>query len=196
MEDMRQAKKALRSRIRAAREQISREEIERKSRAAAGHLIGSPEFDNAGAIALYRACFGEVDTDGIFDEARSRGKTVLYPKTDIKNHKLHFGEVERLDSMIPGRWNIPEPPPDARWRSLDEAELVVAPGVAFDTRGGRLGMGGGFYDSMLENVDTNTIKMGLAYDFQVQNSVPMDDNDQRMHCLVTESGMMRFPERG
>lgn len=196
MENIRQAKKALRSRIRAAREQIPREEIERKSRAAAKHVIGSPEFENADVIALYRACFGEVDTDGIFEAARSRGKTVIYPKTDVKNRKLHFGEVDRLDKMTPGQWNIPEPPPDARRVSLEEAALVVTPGVAFDAHGGRLGMGGGFYDAMLTNIDSNTVKMGLAYDFQVVDSVPMDENDQRMDCLVTESGVMRFPERG
>jgi len=196
MEDIHQAKKALRRLMRATREQIPREEIARKSRAAAGHVTGSPEFENAGTIALYKACFGEVETDGIFEAARSRGKTVIYPITDVKNHKLLFGQVDSLDDMIPGRWNIPEPPPYARRVSLEDADMVIVPGVAFDVRGGRLGMGGGFYDVMLSNIESNIIKMGLAYDFQVVDSVPMDENDQRMDCLVTESGIMRFPERG
>jgi len=180
--------------MRARRKSIGEEEIREKSRAATKWVIGSQEFGRANTLALYRACFGEVDTDDIFHAALVGGKTVLYPRTDRKRNLLHFGVVDRLEDMALGEWDIPEPPPEAGLTPLDRADMVILPGVAFDRNGGRLGMGGGFYDRMLANLPDSVVRMGLAYDFQIVEELPLEKNDQRLDCLVTESGILRFPE--
>jgi len=196
MDETSNAKKGLRVRLRAQREAISKGEIRKKSQSATKWVIDSEVFGRARILALYRACFGEVDTDDIFDAARSAEETVLYPRTDKRRSLLLFGAVDNLDVMTPGAWDIPEPPPEAELVPLDRADLVIVPGVAFDRCGGRLGMGGGFYDRMLADLPVNVVCIGLAYDFQVVESVPLEENDQRLDCLVTESGLQCFPERG
>lgn len=182
--------------MRAERASIPKAEIERASKAAQKRAIETFEFEKAETVALYKACFGEINTDDIFYAARAAGKTIIYPITDTKRKTLRFAEVKNLDEMTPGTWNIPEPPPESKTVGLDKADLVILPGVAFDSRGGRLGMGGGFYDRMLANLPRRVVRMGIAYDFQVIERVPEEENDQRIDCLITESGVLRFPERG
>jgi len=189
-------KKQLRAQLRAQRRSVPDLEIREKSRAVAEWVIGSKEFDRAGTVALYRACFGEVDTDDIFNAAKSAGKSLLYPHTDKANTALRFGVVGSLDRMEPGEWGIPEPPRGTQWIPVERIDLLVMPGVAFDRLGGRLGMGGGYYDRVLAKFSEGVVRMGIAYDFQVVDSVPMDENDKRVDCLVTETGILRFPERG
>jgi len=178
--------------LRARRQSLPRKEIEEKSHAAANIVISSDEFHRAEVIGLYCACFGEVETDEIFENAMSLGKTTIYPCTDRKNGLLNFKVVNDLDKMAHGEWRIPEPPANAALVPLNLADLLILPGVAFDRKGGRLGMGGGFYDRMLASLPGKVVRMGLAYDFQVFDRIPLEEKDQRMDCLVTESGIMRF----
>jgi len=192
MIENRSGKKELRAQLRARRQSFPRNEIEEKSRSAAKIVISSDEFHQADIIGLYRACFGEVETDEIFEKARSLGKTTIYPCADRENGLLNFKVVNNLDEMAPGEWRIPEPPANAALVPLNLADLLIIPGVAFDRRGGRLGMGGGFYDRMLASLPEKVVRMGLAYDFQVFDRIPLEEKDQRLHCLVTESGIMRF----
>lgn len=158
--------------------------------------MDADEFDKAEVIGVYKACFGEVETDDIFLTAQSRGKTVLYPRTDRKQRKLDFGVVKDIGSLVPGEYDIPEPARDSEWVSPGEIDLLIMPGVAFDRQGGRLGMGGGYYDRILAKLEKNTVRMGLAYEFQIVDHVPLDEYDERVDCLVTESGILRFTERG
>ena len=190
------SKKDLRSKLRARRQSFGDDAISAKSAAAQKCLIESPEFSNAKVVAIYKASFGEVETDVIFKAGCENGKSMLYPKTFVKEKKLRFAKITNFDRLVSGVWGIQEPPENSEWFPIENADLLILPGVAFDRRGGRLGMGGGFYDRMLSTLTKKIIRMGLAYDFQLVDEVPLDANDQRVNCLVTESGVMRFPERG
>lgn len=75
-----------------------------------------------------------------------------------------------------------------------EPEVVIVPLVAFDARGFRLGYGGGFYDRTLEGLRAKrpTIAIGFAFDAQEMDAVPIEDTDQRLDFIVTESGLRAF----
>ena len=66
---------------------------------------------------------------------------------------------------------------------------MVAPLLAFDRTGARLGFGGGFYDSLLASVHCPTV--GLAYDFQEVESVPVEDHDRPLSMIVTDKEVIR-----
>jgi len=67
--------------------------------------------------------------------------------------------------------------------------LFLVPGVAFDARGVRLGRGIGWYDRALER-HPRSIRVGLAYGFQVVSRLPEAPWDVRMHAIVTEAGLI------
>lgn len=63
--------------------------------------------------------------------------------------------------------------------------VVLVPGLAFGGRGERLGRGRGYYDRYLENF--TGIKIGVCFDEQIRQQVPMDEHDQKMDYIVSES---------
>lgn len=75
-----------------------------------------------------------------------------------------------------------------------EPEVVIVPLVAFDARGFRLGYGGGFYDRTLEGLRAKrpTIAVGFAFNAQEMPEVPIEDTDQKLDFIVTESGVRAF----
>jgi 5-formyltetrahydrofolate cyclo-ligase len=99
--------------------------------------------------------------------------------------------VDGLDQVRLGRFGILEPDPGAcRMAGGTPPEVAVVPGVAFDRRGFRLGFGGGYYDRLFARQETaRTLRIGLAYDFQVVDRLPAEPWDQPMHALCTPKEM-------
>ena len=72
----------------------------------------------------------------------------------------------------------------------EEIELFLVPGVAFDSEGYRLGMGGGFYDRVLSKKGRWQMALGVAYDFQLLEALPRDWWDKQVDLIVTERRML------
>lgn len=79
-----------------------------------------------------------------------------------------------------------------------EPEILIVPLVAFDAKGGRLGYGGGFYDRTLELLRSrrSTLAIGFAFDGQEVDAVPVEDTDQPLDLLVTQSRVISFKGNG
>ena len=63
--------------------------------------------------------------------------------------------------------------------------MIVVPGVAFDRQGNRMGRGRGFYDRLLKTTP-NAIKVGVAYDFQLLDKIPIEEFDVPMDYVMSE----------
>jgi 5-formyltetrahydrofolate cyclo-ligase len=72
-----------------------------------------------------------------------------------------------------------------------DLDVVVLPGIAFDRQGGRLGQGKGYYDRLLADVSSKCTLIGLAFDVQLVEEVPMEPHDVRLDILITESDLYR-----
>lgn len=92
-----------------------------------------------------------------------------------------------MGELTPGAFAIPEPPADAECARSDELDLVLVPGVAFDFSGNRIGYGKGFYDRFLKDIPRH-VRFGLAYRFQVLESVPSHETDVKIGRIITEDG--------
>lgn len=77
--------------------------------------------------------------------------------------------------------------PDAL--SVQELDVVIVPGVAFDRKGGRLGYGGGYYDRFLPQLRPNALKIGIAYQLQMVEQLPMETHDIPLDLIVTEKSV-------
>ena len=142
-------------------------------------------YQAANAIAIYNPVQNEVDTGSLLDHALASGKKVFLPRW--LTHEFGLAQIASRSELAIGRFGISEPikalaPTDSDTQNL----LVFVPGVAFDTRGNRLGRGGGTYDRLLAPLCGRPRFVGLAYEFQIIEAVPAQSWDCAMHCIVTE----------
>jgi 5-formyltetrahydrofolate cyclo-ligase len=95
--------------------------------------------------------------------------------------------------LVPGYYNIPEPDP-GRCKRVESSEIdaAVIPGSVFDIQGGRLGYGGGYYDRFLVNDAPQAKRIGLAFELQVVDKVPVEPHDQPLDILITEKRIVNI----
>ncbi len=178
------SKNVIRNQMLARRNAITFELLEAASVAAQKRLIAMEEFCTAACIAIYSAIHKEIRTDLIFDVALSEGKDILFPA--VCENKIRFTKVTDRKHLNYGSFGILEPCPFEIERSIEDADLIVVPGVAFDFNGNRIGFGKGYYDQCLSRISGRGVLVGLCHDFQVVESLPTDEHDISMRYLVTD----------
>lgn len=125
-----------------------------------------------------------------------------YFRGNPPNEKLmSLHAIGSFADLEAGRWGIREPIMSAPvWPYVSDIDVVVVPGLAFDSKGGRLGYGGGYYDAFMrrykEQAGKEPFKLALAFDAQLVSEVPMDDHDFRVDAIVTECRHWTIPPLG
>ena len=171
---------------------------------ATAQLTCLPEWRAARSVALFTSTATELDTDLIIAAARAEGKSILLPAVTGKNAPdMAFRVVMGGEDFrsFARHFGIPQPPADGRdeWPAI-ACDLVLVPGVAFDRAGGRIGHGRGYYDSFLAGarrrnqnniVNSSIFAVGLAFDEQIIDSVPMGDMDELLDAVVTPTRIFR-----
>lgn len=135
-------------------------------------------------VAMYAAKGSEVSTTGLDEAARARGLVVAYPRVIGDATALAFHSAT-LGELVPARFGLREPAPDAPAIELARIAVFFIPGLAFDRAGGRVGWGRGHYDATLAAAP-DARRVGLAYDFQIVDDVPCEAHDMPLHAIVTE----------
>jgi 5-formyltetrahydrofolate cyclo-ligase len=134
----------------------------------------------------------ELDTTEAILCAWQMGKTVVVPKVSWQQRHMLPVEINSLETgfaaEVSGLRNpimgVPVP--------FEEIDLVVAPGLAFDRKGRRLGRGGSFYDRFFVNKELRAVKCGLGFSDQVIESVPVVEHDIAVAFLVTDEEVLYF----
>ena len=132
---------------------------------------------------------GEVGTDRLIERAYRERKRVICPR--VRPHgQLEHRELSDLSQLRETAFGLREPDPSQSPPAAPElANLVVVPGLVFTVAGSRLGMGGGYYDLFL--AQHATVRVGLAYEMQLVDSLPVAAHDQSMDWIVTELRVIR-----
>jgi 5-formyltetrahydrofolate cyclo-ligase len=175
-------KKILRKQILAARDSLTAEERRKKSGEIEARLFLLPEFKAAQAVMFFASFRSEVETGPMIRRALAYGKRVILPK--VKGKELALFEIKDFDKDVsPGAWGIPEPF-ESRPAGLNDIDLIVVPGAAFDHRGSRVGYGAGYYDKILAGYHGVTV--ALAFEEQIVPDVPAASHDVPVRKIVTE----------
>jgi 5-formyltetrahydrofolate cyclo-ligase len=176
---------------------LRRGQIEPSQRASFGVAIHErvrelPEMSGARSVLAFVSVRSEVPTDELLKAVLTEGKTLLLPYVD-DDGTLRATAVDSLDELAPGFQRILEP---RTRRPVDSATagVVVVPGVAFDVEGGRLGYGGGFYDVLLRTMP-EVPRVGICFETQVVERVPVEEHDERVDVLITEERVIRCKDR-
>jgi 5-formyltetrahydrofolate cyclo-ligase len=189
MTDTLAIKNQLRSALRLRRKSLSNSEQHTAAKALTRHVVDLPLWRRAQHIALYLAADGEIDTTPLQQLARSAGKHLFLPVITSDNG-LSFARWEPEDVLANNCYNIPEPPAGAARCPVSALDIVFLPLVGWDLRGGRLGMGGGFYDRTLSEV-RGPLLVGLAHDNQQVEEIPRDHWDIGLDYIVTDAALYR-----
>ena len=181
----------LRAQYLARRNDIPPAERSRAEAAVTSNLqrFLAPRCDDAQSICLaaYVAVNGEVDCRAYWQSFAKICLPVVLSAT-----QMAFYQVESGATLKPNRWRIPEPDPQQHVK-CSCLDIVLMPLVAFDTRGTRLGMGGGYYDRYLASFSHMPLRVGVAFERQCHPSdLPRDIWDMPMDAVVTEDRVLEF----
>jgi 5-formyltetrahydrofolate cyclo-ligase len=173
---------------------LSESERRASSAAASARLLALPELTavrgRASAIAGYVAAKGEIDPSPALAEAAAGGARIALPRLAAEVPRLRFHRADAAP-LTPGRFGLLEPPAAAPEVPLDELDVVIVPGLAFDAEGRRLGFGGGYYDGAFGSGSRRAALIGLCYDFQIVAGCPAGDGDVPVDVVVTEARVLR-----
>lgn len=152
-------------------------------------LLRLPAVASARTLLAFAAFGSEVDLDPLLTDLAARGIGIFLPFVQtFVPPDMGIARVKNLDrDLAPSRLGIREPDPRRRRAArIDRIDVVIAPGVAFDTAGGRIGYGGGFYDRLLPRLRPGTPVIAVAFETQIVAHVPTDAHDRRVDVVVTE----------
>lgn len=175
-------KPALREHYRSVRKAIPAHEREDRSDVIARLLVTIERYEHAGSLFVYVAAGTEVQTLGLIEAALADGKTVAVPRVAPDEGVMHPLVIRSLGDLAPGRFGIQEPTTHEVFDTTPD--LVVVPGLAFTRSGRRLGQGGGYYDRYLAQHPA-VYKVGVCFNEQLADHLPMDEHDVGMDEVIT-----------
>ena len=144
-------------------------------------------------VALYHPVNSEINPLSLIEYLDTKNKTICLPMVVNKKQPLIFKPWRPEKKMVIGHYGIPVPDND---QTLIP-DLIICPLLAYDSKGTRLGYGGGFYDRTLYNLRKNfkkkIIAVGLSYSSQNYNGLlPIEKTDEKLDAILTESGFNFF----
>ena len=188
VKDLRAEKKALRSKIIADRRKLTDNYRQRASNRMLTVFCALPDFKEPRKVLCYASMADEVQIRPLMEKWLSLGVTVALPHITGKG-QMEAVSFTDIDSLVEGEYGILTP--DLEKGEIippDELDLIIVPGIAYDTRGERLGMGGGFYDAYLARA-TKAKRIALAFSCQLVAKIPMEAHDVLVHKIITEQGI-------
>ncbi len=159
--------------------------------AVMARLARIPVLRAAGVVSGYRAVRGEIDIDASLILLAEAGSIVTVPRV-VGEHLEFLPWHPKLDATL-GSFGIEEPVGGDPVTMLRH-DVVLAPLVAFDDHGRRLGQGGGYYDRALGAVapEFRPVVIGIAHSFQQVDRVPTESWDIPLDAVVTEDEIVEF----
>lgn len=177
----------IRRELRARRKAVSAVQRAEISRSICAKLLARADvrraFSEKRPIAVYLASPEEIDLTDFIDEALAQGAALVAPRWNGTAYELV--RLDSFEDLVAGPHGILEPRCPSRNSATPQPcnpYVWLVPGLAFTASGKRLGYGGGWYDRFLAASDAASVKLGVAYGFQVLDDLPSEPHDR----LLTE----------
>lgn len=184
-------KKEVRNYMTELKRNLSTSQIQEYSKAIRECLLNETSFINCTHLFCYVAFNQEVLTNDIINLALSRNIKVAVPK--IIDNEMKFYEINSLNGLQTNSYGILEPVTNntsimEAVPKLNQNNLVIVPGLAFDKNKNRIGYGKGYYDSFFHKYKYIPMqKIALTFDFQVVNQLPADEFDIKVDKIITNT---------
>ncbi|MDX9785624.1 MAG: 5-formyltetrahydrofolate cyclo-ligase [Desulfobacterales bacterium] len=188
MEEIKEKKYEIRRQVAQQLATLSDDELLERNRQIEDRLFDFANFLEAKIVLLYLDGKLEVASRRIIEKSCSLNKIVVLPVPEDPPSKIMLLKVDHLDTdLTVNAAGKPIPDPVRCKRvPMDRIDIALIPGVAFDEKGGRIGMGDGFYDRLIPKLPATTRKVALSFDDQVLSQVPMEPHDKHVDIIITE----------
>lgn len=186
-------KDTVRKKIKFKRENLSLEEKIKLSTKITENFFKNfkKELEEAKIVMSYMDFKNEVMTDKLNKKLKSMGKKIVLPKVSEDKSRIIPTEAER--KFIKGNFGILEP---IGKEFLEDIDIVIVPGIAFNTKGERIGFGKGYYDKFFDSLKSQgkkvPLKISLIYNFQIDERFKGEEHDEKVDALVTETEVINF----
>lgn len=180
-------KEEIRKKILLRRKNITQAQVSLLSAEISKKVLSIKKIKGVQKYLVYLPTGNEVDTKLIIHFLIQNNKKI-YLTAFFKNDWL-VSEFYSLDDLEKNQFNIYQPKKIVK-ANIADVDLAFIPGVAFSKRGNRIGFGKGVYDKLLANF--KGLKIGLAYEFQILNDLPMDAHDLKMDLIFSEKRILDF----
>ena len=176
-----QKKKEIRRQIRELKKQYFLEDKKRKSKFIFDQIEKLDEFIKSKTIMVYWSMDDEVYTHD-FILKYYNDKEIILPV--VNGNELELKIFTGLSNMEKGLAFGIDEPVGGIYDNHEKIDLIIVPGVAFDKKNNRLGRGKAYYDKLLKT--TSAFKIGTCFDFQMIDSVPIDQYDIKMDLVISD----------
>lgn len=151
-----------------------------------------PVYQNAKTVMFYLSYGSEVVTDIMIMSALEEGKIVAVPAIDNPGDgKMYAIRISRIEDAYQSVYGIRQPEVNEDdMLDKEDIDLVFVPGIVFDRKGYRTGYGKGYFDRWLEGIPTEKT-IGLAYDLQITDEVPIGEYDLPVGMIITEKRIIQ-----
>jgi 5-formyltetrahydrofolate cyclo-ligase len=188
-------KAAMRRRTLARRGTLDAKELAAAARGLTDVVLAVEEVGAARCVASYVSIGREPGTRRLLDLLAARGVLVLVPIL-LADGDLDWAEYDSSDALEPASRGLLEPTgPRLGVDAVARADVVLAPALAVDRSGGRLGRGGGSYDRALARVRANALVLALLHDGELlppREHVPVEPHDVRVAAAAEPIGLTRL----
>lgn len=185
-------KQQLRQQMRTQLGRYSAQQRVDMSQKACKNIVETPEFQNANTIMAFLSLPHEADTTPFILYAWQHSKTVAVPKISWQQRHMIPVQINSLETGIATEAGGLRNPVTGVPVPLEDIDLVITPGLAFDKNGNRLGRGGSYYDRFFQNEKLKAVKCGFGFAEQIIQDVPTVEHDKPIDMLVTNEGVTYF----
>ena len=188
MEEIREAKQALRDKVAEAIDALDDQARRQKVDIIQERLFDFANYLEARIVLLYVNAPNEIPTMEIIQQTGNIGKIVVLPAFDVQKSGIKIMKIDNPQrDLIMGPRQILEPNPQySRQVPLECIDIAIIPAIALDEKGGRLGAGDGYYDRLIPKLPITTRKVALALEEQVFQQVPMESHDKYVDIIITD----------
>lgn len=181
-------KKDIRKKILETRKGMDPMEVDRLSHRIISSLLKVTEFKNSKNVMAYLSFDNEVDSQELIKYCKEQGKRIFIPYCKKEGYKMIPTEIKDIKKeVIRNKFGYMEHKLEyLRPANIEDMDIIILPGVAFDKKCYRIGYGSGYYDRFLKNVKDKIPTIGLSYDFQILSTVQVEDFDVPLDYVITE----------
>lgn len=189
MDEAKSAKNSVLSQVAERMNSLSPEQIEEKYNVIENKLFEFANFLESHQVFLYPPGSKEIPTENIIRKAMEIEKSIILPVfTDVKNTFLLY-KISNFDKdLVSNAHDMLEPNPErCKKIALDDVDIAIIPGLAFDDKGGRMGFGNNYYSKLITKLPETCRKVALAYEEQIVDQIQMESRKYTVDIIITDT---------
>lgn len=189
MDETKSGKNSVLSQVAERMNALSPEQIEEKYNTIENKLFEFANFLESQQVFLYPPGSKEMPTENIIRKAMGIEKSIILPVfTDVKNTFLLY-KISHFDKdLVSTAHEMLEPNPErCKKIALDDVDIAIIPGLAFDDKGGRMGFGNNYYSKLITKLPETCRKVSLAYEEQIVDQIQMESRKYTVDIIITDT---------